>query len=184
MRPTPAESLRAIQTALAEQLTPEISSLFAAEASTAITMLAESLIAESDTLAEDLLADNIRLREILTSARHLILPSPAHGRRAGGEGTSNGIDAILVSQIDGVLQEAGDRRLAISSLSEDNDRLNDVLAQLLELIEDREDETLAPVRRAAYRHLRRVACRGWSYFDVSGFRQRIIEARAEIDRDG
>jgi hypothetical protein len=170
VRPTPAESLRAIQAAVAEQLTPELSSLFAIEASTAITMLCESLIAEEDTLAEDLLADNTRLRDILASARHAL--------RSNTNATS------LVSHIDGVLHEAGDRRLAISSLSEDNDRLNAVLAQLLELIEDREDETLAPVRRAAYRHLRRVTCRGWSYFDVSGFRQRIIEARAEIDRDG
>jgi len=167
VRPTPAESLRAIQGAVAEQLTPELSSLFAMEASTAITMLSESLIAEADTLAEDLLADNARLREVLTLASG-----------------SNGIDATLVSQIDGVLQEAGERRLAISSLSADNDRLSEVLAQILEAIEASDEEALLPVRRAAYRHLRRVACRGWSYFDVSGFRQRIIEARAELDRDG
>lgn len=169
MRPNAAESLRAIQSAVAEQLVPEISSLFAIEATTAITMLCESLAAEADTLAEDLLADNARLREILAAARDVL-------RR-------NGIGATLVSQIDGVLHEGGDRRIAISVLSEENDRLSESLAQLLELIEERNDESLAQVRRAAYHHLRRVAVRGWSYFDVSGFRQRIVEARAEMLRN-
>lgn len=169
MRPTAAESLRAIQSAVAEQLVPEITSLFAIEATTAITMLCESLIAEADTLAEDLLADNARLRDILSSA--------------GAALKRNGIGATLVSQIDGVLHEDGDRRIAISVLSEENGRLSEALAQLLELIEEGDDESLAQVRRAAYHHLRRVAVRGWSYFDVSGFRQRIIEARAEITRN-
>lgn len=166
MRPTAAESLRAIQTAVAEQLTPELSSLFAIEASTAISMLCESLAAEADTLVEDLLADNDRLRKVLSAARDAL--------------QRNGIAASLVSHIDGVLHEDGDRRLAVSILSEDNDRLSEALAQLLELIEEREDESLSQVRRAAYLHLRRVAVRGWSYFDVSGSRQRIIEARADL----
>jgi hypothetical protein len=169
MRPTPSESLRAIQSAVAEQLTPEISSLFALEATTAITMLCESLAAEADTLAEDLLTDNNRLRDVLSAARQTL--------------QRNGIAPTLVSQIDGVLHEGGERRLAISALSEENDRLSETLARLLELIEDTGDESLAQVRRAAYLHLRRVAVRGWSYFDVSGFRQRIIEARAELLRN-
>ena len=169
MRPTPTESLSAIQGAISEQLVPEISSLFALEATTAITMLCESLAGEADTLAEDLVAGNARLRDVLSSARDAL--------------RSNGIGATLVSQIDGVLHEGGDRRLAISILSEENDRLSEALAQLLELIEERDDDSLAQVRRAAYHHLRRVAIRGWSYFDVSGFRQRIIEARAELERD-
>ena len=169
MRPTPIESLRAIQTALAEQLTPELSSLFAMEASTAVTMLCESLAGEADTLVEDLIADSARLRDVLSSARDAL--------------ARNGTATSLVSLIDGVLLEAGDRRLAVSSLSADNDRLSQALAQLLEFIEDADDETLAPVRHAAYLHLRRVAVRGWSYFDVSGFRQRIIEARAELDHN-
>ena len=169
MRPNPTESLRAIQSAVAEQLVPEISSLFAIEATTAITMLCESLAAEADTLAEDLLADNARLREILSSARDTL--------------QRNGIAATLVSQIDGVLHEGGDRRIAISVLSEENDRLSESLAQLLEFIEEKGDESLAQVRRAAYLHLRRIAVRGWSYFDVSGFRQRIVEARAEMLRN-
>ncbi len=173
MRPTIAESLRAIQGAIAEQLTPELSSLFAMEAATAASMLAESLIAEWDTLAEDLRADNARLREILAAARDVL--------------RSNEAAASLVSKIDGVLTRAGDEPLAISSLSSENDQLSDALTDLLELIEDTQGqpgtESLAPVRAQAYRHLRRVAVRGWSYFDISGFRERIIKARAELASD-
>jgi hypothetical protein len=173
MRPTIAESLRAIQGAIAEQLTPELSSLFAMEAASAASMLAESLLAEWDTLAEDLRADNARLREILRAARD-VLPS----NEAAGS---------LVSKIDGVLAQAGDEPPAISSLSSKNDQLNDALADLLELIEDTqgrpETKNLDPVRAQAYRHLREVAVRGWSYFDISGFRERIIKARAELASD-
>jgi hypothetical protein len=177
MRPTPAEALRAIQGAVAEQLAPEISSLFALEASTAITMLCESLAAEADTIVEDLAADNARIRDVLAAARDILRSLP------DGTPQRNGTAAGLVSHIDGVLQEAGDRRLAVSSLSAENHRLSEALAHLLELIEDRADESLASIRRAAYLHLRRVAVRGWTYFDVSAFRQRIVEARAELGRD-
>ena len=173
MRPTIAESLRAIQGAIAEQLTPELSSLFAMEAATAASMLVESLLAEWDTLAEDLRADNARLREVLAAARDVLRSNEAAGS--------------LVSKIDGVLAQAGDERLAIPSLSSENDQLSDALADLLELIEDTQGqpgtESLAPVRAQAYRHLRRVAVRGWSYFDISGFRERIIKARAELASD-
>jgi hypothetical protein len=100
---------------------------------------------------------------------------------------SNEVTAALVNKVDGVLAQAGDDRLAISSLGAENDRLNDALAGLLELIEDTDGEPgfekLAPVRAQAYRHLRRVAVRGWSYFDISGFRERIIKARAELESD-
>ena len=174
MRPTIAESLRAIQGAIAEQLMPELSSLFAMEAATAASMLAESLLAEWDTLAEDLRADNAGLREILGAARDLLRSNEAPGS--------------LVSKIDGVLAQAGDKRLAISSLSSENDQLSDALADLLELIEDTHGEpgceNFGPVRAQSYRHLRRVAVRGWSYFDISGFRERIIKARAELASDG
>jgi hypothetical protein len=174
MRPTVPETLRAIQGAIAEQLTPQLTSLFAMEAASAASMLAESLLAEWDTLAEDLHADNARLREILDAARGVL-------RSNEGAGS-------LVSKIDGVLARAADERLAISSLSTENDQLSDALADLLELIEDTRSEpghkNFDPVRAQSYRHLRRVAVRGWSYFDISGFRERIIKARAELASDG
>jgi hypothetical protein len=174
MRPAVAETLRAIQGAIAEQLTPQLTSLFAMEAASAASMLAESLLAEWDTLAEDLRADNARLREILATARDLLRSNEAAGS--------------LVSKIDGVLAQAGDERPAISSLSSENDQLSDALADLLELIEDTRGEpgceNFGPVRAQAYRHLRGVAVRGWSFFDISGFRERIIKARAELTSDG
>lgn len=168
MRPTASESLRAIQAATMERLVPELQSLFAQEAASAVSMLIESLAAEEDTLAEDLRADNARLRKILESARQQL--------------TRNEAAASLVTRIDGVLAQAGDERIAISSLSSENDRLNGALAELLELIEDAQGrgDGLDTVRAAAYRHLRRVAVRGWSYLDVSGFRERIGKARAEL----
>jgi hypothetical protein len=169
MRPNPTEALKAIQGAVAEYLAPEISSLFAVEATTAITMLCESLAAEADTLAEDLANDNAALRVVLASGRE----SLARNTNA----------ASLVSFIDGVLSEDGGGRIAVSVLSEVNDRLNEALARLLEHTEMSGEESLAEARRAAYHHLRRVAVRGWSYFDVSGFRQRIVEARAEVARN-
>ena len=152
-----------------ERLAPELQSLFAQEAATAVSMLIESLAAEEDTLAEDLRADNSRLREILESAREPL------GR--------NALAASLVFKIDGVLAQAGDERIAISSLSSENGRLNGALTDLLEVIEDRHgegDESLDAVRAQAYRHLRGVSVRGWSYLDVSGFRERIVKARAEL----
>ena len=168
MRPTASESLRAIQAATMERLAPELQSLFAQEAASAVSMMIESLAAEEDTLAEDLRSDNARLREILGSARGPL------GRHEAG--------ASLVTKIDGVLAQAGDERIAISSLSSENGRLNDALADLLERIEDSQGDGdgLDAVRKAAYQHLRRVAVRGWSYLDVSGFRERIVKARAEL----
>ena len=173
MRPTASDSLRAIQAAVGERFVPELQTLFAHEAASATTMLIESLAAEEDTLAEDLRSDNGRLREILESAREPL-------RR-------NANAAPLVSKIDGVLAQAGDERIAISSLSSENDRLNDALADLLELIEDSRgdgEQSLNAVAVKAYGHLRRVAVRGWSYLDVSGFRERIVKARAELSETG
>ena len=177
MRPTIAESLRAIQGAITEQLTPELTSLFAIESASAASMLVESLIGDWDTLAEDLSIDNTRLREILGAGRDAL-------QSIAG---SNEVEDDLVSKIDRVLAQAGDMRLAISSLSSENDQLNDALADLLELMEGTDGEpgheNFAPVRAQAYRHLRHVAVRGWSYFDISGFRERIIKARAELASD-
>ncbi|MEO8458838.1 MAG: hypothetical protein ABI559_13630 [Chloroflexota bacterium] len=169
MRPTPSESLRAIQAAVGERFVPELQTLFAQEAATAVTMLVESLAAEEDTLAEDLRTDNGRLRQILDAARDVL------ARNTG--------PASLVSKLDGVLAQAGDGRIAISSLSTENDRLNGALAELLEHIEDTRGDGPDPldeVRAMAYRQLRRVAVRGWSYLDVAGFRERIVKARAEL----
>jgi len=171
MRPTAAESIRAIQAAIADQILPELTTPFAQEAASASNMLLESLAAEIDTAAQDLRDDNEALRAVLTHARDTLGQSNENAQR-------------IVNLIDGVLDQAGDGSITVSGLATQNDRLRAVLEQLLELIEDTNGEpgreSLAPVREEAYRHLRIVAVRGWSFFDVSGFRERIVKARAEL----
>lgn len=174
MRPDPRESLRAIQAAVGERFTPELSSLFALEAAQAVTMLTESLAAEADTLAEDLQNDNAAIRAILTDAAPQLQPLLA----------SNKTVQELVQYLDDTLREAGDGRIAISSLAGENNRMLAALERLVEFIEDTDGEpgaeSLTGVRQDAYRHLRRVAARGWCFFDVSAFRERIVSARAEL----
>jgi hypothetical protein len=171
MRPDGVESLRAIQGAVAGVLAPELRTLFAEEAAGAAGMLIESLAAEWDTAAETLLRDNETLRTVLGEAR------------GGLAALSNERAAGLVKEIDGVLGQAGDGSLAVSSLTLENNRLREQLASFLELAEDvdgtAEAAALAPAREGAYRHLRQVAVRGWSFFDVSGFRERMMQVRAE-----
>jgi hypothetical protein len=164
--------LRAIQGAVAETLAPELRTLFAVEAAQAVSMLIESLAAEWDTAAETLVRDNEDLRQVLSEARQALA------------GVRNEKAGTLVIEIDGVLGQAGGGSLAVSSLTHENDLLRGRLAMFLELAEDADGDAavLEPARRAAYRHLRRVALRGWSFFDVSGFRERVIAARAEAGK--
>lgn len=173
MRPDAIESLRAMGEAVSGVLGPEIRTPFAQEAAQAVAMLVESLAAEWDTAVEDLLADSAAHRDNLARARDALITC-----------SRNGLTDNAVNEIEVALAEDRKGRLAISALSTENDSLRSALATLLELAEDMRDEpgfeSLAPVRAYAYRHLRKVAVRGWSFFDVSGFRERIVQARAEL----
>lgn len=165
--------MRAIQATVAEVLAPELRTAFAEEAAGAVSMMVESLAAEWDTAAETLVRDNETLRAILGEARAALESAP----------NGNGEAASLVREIDGELGRAGDGSLAISGLTATNNGLREVLASFLELAEDTAGEVewvaLEPARAAAYRHLREVSLRGWSFFDVSGFREKIAKERAE-----
>ncbi|MEO7667608.1 MAG: hypothetical protein ABIU97_11340 [Dehalococcoidia bacterium] len=173
MRPDAVESLRAIQGAVNEVLLPELQTPFAQEAAQAVAMLAESLAAEWDTEVEDLLADNSTIRQILVTARDELAAL-----------NGNDIAAEAVKVIEAALESEADGRLTVSALNTENGTLRLALATLLELLEDMHGENgyerLASSRAAAYNHLRQVAVRGWSFFDVSGFRERIVQARAEL----
>jgi hypothetical protein len=172
VRPTALESLRALQGTLAETLMPELQTMFAQDAAQVLTMLSESLAGEWDRAAADLRADNAALREILERA-------PAALRALAGRNENR--DA-LVSAIDGVMREAGGGDdITLSSLSAENQRLAAVLEQLLCLAEDAggEDGPLAEVRREAFAHLRKMALRGWCFWDVASFRERMMRARSE-----
>lgn len=175
MRPNAIESLRAVQGGVANVLAPEVTSLFAQEAVQAVSMIVESLVAEWDTAAQDLTDDNRILREILARGRGAL--NSVNGR--------NDAAGKIVSEIDGVLRQAGDGSIAVSSLAAENNRLRAALVVLLEYAEDsvgQGDKEIDAVRADAYRHLRQVATRGWSWFDVAGFRERMAKARAEAAR--
>jgi hypothetical protein len=148
-----------------------LSTPFAEEAAQAATMMAESLAGEWDTAVEDLVADNSVLRKILEKGR---------GELAG---TGNDKVADTVKEIESALSTPRAMSFRVSDLTAENESLRAGLASLLESLEDLETRGEGrEVRRDAYRHLRRVAVRGWSFFDVSGFRERIVQARAELDQ--
>lgn len=170
MRPTPAESLRAIQAAVAGVMTPELTTGFALEAASAVGMMIESLAAEIDTEAETLVRDNVALRELLGQVKEAL--------------ASNANAASLVNEVDGVLGQGGGGSLALSALAAEHARMMGALERFLQFAEDAQGtpqaEALAAARAGAYRHLREVSLRGWSFFDVSGFREKIVQARAEL----
>jgi hypothetical protein len=172
MKPNGLESLRAIQVAITEALAPEITSLFAQEAAQAVSMMAESLAAEWDTAVDDLTRDNAELRRILGNAVDAL-------REPAG---SNDTAAAIVKEIEGALALPGAATLTLSALTEENDSLLSALASLLEYVEDIQGQpdakVMDAVRTEAYRHLKVLAVRGWSFFDVSGFRERMARARS------
>ncbi|MEX1194432.1 MAG: hypothetical protein WD904_14240 [Dehalococcoidia bacterium] len=173
MKPNGLEALRAIQATLVETLMPELQSMFAQDSAQTIAMLVESLAAEWDAAAADLHTDNEAIRGVLAAAASALLALP---------GRNENRDALVID-VDGVMREAGDGSGAVSSLSAENDRLRLVLEHLLSFIEDTsgelDSEGLDETRRAAYRHLRQVATRGWCFWDVASFRERMVQARAE-----
>lgn len=174
MRPTGLESLRGLQAALAETLIPELTSVHAQDAAQTMAMLLESLAAEADNAVADVTADIATVEHLLENA---LTPLARLSER------NEERDAI-VSEIDGVLREAGDGSLIVSSLTARNNRLRAVLERLLCLLEDLSGEAggevTEPLRRDVYGHLRRLAVRGWCFWDVASFRERIVRARAEL----
>lgn len=170
MRPTGAEGLRAIQAAVAGVMTPELTTGYALEAASVAGMMIESLAAEWDTEVETLVSDNKQLKKLLAEIREAL------GRNANAES--------VVNEVDGVLGQGGDAGLTLSALTSENARLMGGIERFLQFAEDAqgtpEAESLAAARAATYRRLKDVAVRGWSFFDVAGFREKIVAARAEL----
>lgn len=173
MRPTALESLRGIQSGLVEAVAPELSSAYAQDVAQTIQMLLESLAGEADTAAHNLRADNEALATLLSQANTAIGALPMRNERL----------SAFVSEIEGVLAESDDGSLAVSALTVRNDGLRSTLERLLMAFEDLVDQpgmqVLNAVRAAIYAHLRRVAVRGWSFWDVSSFRERMARVKAE-----
>lgn len=171
MRPAALESLRGMQAALAEVLLPDLRTMFAQDAAQVLQFMVESLAAEWDTAADDLHRDNATLCGILAEARAAMNP------KAG----SNARLASLVNDIDAVLGRTPPDSLAVSALQQRNTELTGALERLLiEIEESGEVEGgVGEVRRSVYRHLREVAVRGWSFWDIMSFRERMARARAD-----
>lgn len=177
MRPTGLETIRAVQAALAEIIAPELSSAFAQDAAATLQMLLESLAGDWDTAAEDLRRDNEALVALLSASRDALK----------GALPGNKTLASIVSDIENRPQEIQDDSLTISSLAARNDALMGLLERILVAFEDLTGqsgyERVDGMRRDIYAHLRHVATRGWSFWDVSSFRERMVAVRSAAARD-
>jgi hypothetical protein len=167
MRPNAVEALRGLQGALVSEVAPEVQSPFGQETLTLAQMLLEMLINEVDDAADNLVHDNQTLCDLLDRA---VIPLRS-------------VDSDLAEETAAVLAEPTSPSLAVSALTARNQRLRGLLERLLVLCEDvagsgQASQDLMAVRSDAYRHLREVAARGWSIWDVFGFRERMARLRA------
>ena len=165
MRPTSVEVLRGLQGALISEIGPEVQSLFGQSAIEISQMLLEMLAQEADGAADNLARDNETLSVILGRGALAVRP----------------LNGALADETEAALSEPGQPSLTITALSDRNGRLRDLLDSLLAACEGTEadpDEELASVRSEAYSHLREVAARGWSFWDVASFRERMARLRS------
>lgn len=174
MRPNALEAIRGVQGALMGVIAPELQSLFVQDTGQTVQMLLESLANEWDTAAETLHNDNRRLSGVLSAAAAALRSL---------KGPDDALSA-LAEDIGAGLSAEPDESLAISKLRARNVQLLAFLERTLEACEDgvgeRGFEPLAPVRQAIYNHLREVAGRGWSFWDVMSFRERMARLRAGL----
>ena len=176
MRPGTLESLRGVQAAIADTILPELQAVYAQDVASMSQMLIESIASEWDSLAEDLHADSLRMRELLAAAIDSLRPF------AGGNETI----ASIVRQIEELSGSPGAPSLRISDLTAENDRLRGLLERLIVALEDLQLDprygALMGLRSAIYGHLRRVAAGGWSFWDMASFRERMAALKSDISR--
>jgi hypothetical protein len=175
MRPNAVESLRGLQAALMQNILPELQTLFAQDVAQVSQMLIESLVAEWDSAADHLYRDNEVLTDLLRRAQQAL----------GPVAESNEDVSAIVHNIGEVLALPPEGSLAISRLTERNNALRAVLERTLEVIEDLVCQPgagpLLDLRRDIYNHLRKVAVRGWSVFDLLSFREKMAQVRASLE---
>ena len=166
MRPTSVEVLRGLQGVLASDIGREVQSLYGQDALQTAQMLLEMLSNELDGAADSLYHDNQALAELLAQAAESVRL----------------LDAALADEMQSTMAEPADGSLTISALSARNSSLRALLERLLVVCEDaaagEEHAELMAVRADAYRHLRDVAGRGWSFWDMLSFRERMARLRA------
>lgn len=175
MRPNAVESLRGLQAALMQNILPELQTLFAQDVAQVSQMLIESLVAEWDGAADHLHRDNQALADLLARAQGALGPAVE----------SNEQVSAVVHNIGDVLALPPEGSLAISKLTERNNALRAVLEQTLEVVEDLVcqpgADALLDLRRDIYNHLRKIAVRGWSVFDLLSFREKMAQVRASLE---
>lgn len=159
--------LRGLQGALISEVAPEMQSLFGQDLLQAVQMLLEVVVNEVDGAADSLVSDNRTLSVMLDR----------------GAAAVSAIDGGLAEETAIALAEPDDGLLTIAALTARNQRLRGLLERLLVICEDAdgsapEGQALMAVRSEAYRHLREVAARGWSFWDVFSFRERMARLRA------
>jgi len=173
VRPSAIEALRGVQEALLSTVAPELQTMLAQDTVQTVQMVLESLAAEWDTAADTLFRDNRRLGELLSQAREAVQAIPDVDPEM----------SALLKDIESVLEEPPEESLALSKLAQRNERLRGLLERTLVWLEDREGAPefapLMSLRNAIYMHLRQVAARGWSFWDVFSFRERMARLRAD-----
>jgi hypothetical protein len=179
VRPTGLESIRAVQAALAEIIVPELTSTFAQDAAGTLQMLLESIAGEWDTAAEDLRADNEVLGALLAASAVAIKKAESRNESL----------LQLVPEIESALQNKDGGSLTLKGLASRNDALRATLERIVVAFEDVTGEAgnqeVDAVRLKIFGHLRSVATRGWSFWDVSSFRGRMAAVRSgEAKGDG
>jgi hypothetical protein len=177
MRPTGLESLRGLQAALADVISPELTSIFAQDTAGITQALVESIVGEWDTAGEDLRRDNETLAALLSASQRAFENSP----------DSNESLSSIVSEIEIGLREPPKDSLTLSNLASRNGALMLILERVLMLAEDLAGEPgydeITSLRRQIYAHLRDVATRGWSFWDISSFRERMAVLRSAATPD-
>ena len=173
MRPDGLETIRAVQTGLAEVIVPELQTPFARDTAQTLNMLLESIAGEWDGRVADLRRDNESVAALLSRLRDAVRGSDVAADRFTDE----------IEAIDEVLAEIGGESVLVSHLAARSRRLNEVLELALQRIEDVTGEAghgaLGPIRADIYRHLRDVASRGWSFWDMASFREYMARHRAD-----
>ncbi len=173
MKPGGLASLRGIQVAIADALVPEMSSAYVQDVAQTLTMLLESLAAGWDTAAEDLASGNREVRLLLVEAVAVFsLPT-----------NRNEPAALLVKQCEDAISVAPAASLRISELTAESESLRAPLENVLVALEDiAAGPAGAPamtLRRSIYAHLRTEAGAGWSFWDLTSFRERMAALKSE-----
>lgn len=141
-----------------------------------IQMLLESLANDWDSTAEALYDDNHTLRALLIQSANAIKALPQRNERL----------TMLAPEIENAFTEPSDDSLVLSVLAARNQQLRATLETVLIVLEDLADEAgyeaLMPVRRQIYEHLREIAVRGWSFWDLSSFRERMARLTSESSK--